>query len=465
MRKLYGMAALSAVCLLLALLQERCTTITAKETQSTPVCRCGGLTFPLNNTLPSSSTNLSSQVIANCYGWNEFIALNWPANASLPFGEPGDVSPVQWETFMSVDLIFLPGGQKPPPWGNPGALPLGANKRKFATGKYLVLDENQKVPKDFSSNQVVINPGPAWLGAQNGTNIWYEVLVNKVEYDYIVSNGFYNAQAQYDSCSKGKQILLPAAGDGAIEIKSAWMEVKDTANPKWRRYKLSLAYVEDTAGGAYHETVVALIGMHILRKTLNQPTFVWATFEQVDNLPDPASGSQAPYNLFNDDCKPNTLTVKTRLGKDTIVTVGCTPNQQPPYYLVNGNKPAPVQVSRLTSLHTKDNDSANNQAVRGIVAAYPNTVWQYYRLVNVIWSTAPAQDGNQNATDSMKLSAMQPTSAVANATMETYNQNTTCAQTCHKFATIASIPGMKNPKYLTDFSFVFHRAKTTAKRK
>jgi len=403
---------------------------------------------------------------ADCYGWHEFIALNWPSDGNTYFGAPGDVGLVKWETYRSTEQIFLPGARPPGALKALAALPLGADMKKFRSGKYLVLDQNQKIPRNFNSNQVVINPGAAWLGAQNGTNIWYEVVVNDSEYNYIVRNHFYNAQAQHDTCAKGKKIMLPSAGDGAIEVKSAWMEVTDTANPKWKRYKLSLAYVEDTAGGKYRETVVALIGMHILRKIATQPTFVWATFEQVDNVPDPLSGSMAPYNLNSASCTPITLTVKTRAGKDTTVTIDTTPNVQPPYYLVHGNKPAPIQVSRLTSLHTSNVDSANAQTIRGIVAAYPNSVWQYYRLVNVIWSSSPVTDNNQNAIDSMLLgTGIQPASMVANTTLETYNQLTSCAQTCHRFASIAKVPGVRSPRYLTDFSFVFGQAKVPITKK
>lgn len=461
-KRFLGITALSAVILFLAMLTEHGTRIIAKDAQAqSPICTCGGTKFYINGTLPSSTQNISNQIGANCYAWNEFIALNWPVGANQYFGAPGDLGLVQWETYKSIEQIFLPGGRSPVAFRSLGAVPKGADPVKFRSGKYLILDQNQKIPRNFSSNQVVINPGAAWLGAQNGTNIWYEVLVNQNEYDYIVNNHYYNAQAQLDSCKKGVKIMLPSKGDGAIEMKAAWMEVTDTANPKWQRYKLSLAYVEDTAGGKYRETVVALIGLHVLRKTENQPTFVWATFEQVDNEPDPQSGAMPPYNLNNPGCTAQTMTVKTRAGNDTAVTVTCTPNTQPPYYLVHGNKPVPIQVTRLTSLHTSYVDSANAQATRGIVAAYPNSVWQYYRLVNVIWSTSPVQDNQQNTVDSMKLQAIQPNSPVANTTLETYNQLTSCAQTCHKFATIAKVPGVKAPAYLTDFSFVFKNAKVT----
>lgn len=459
-KKHLGIAALSAACLFLGLLQQRCTPAHAKYTATS--CKCGGMAFQLSNKLPSGNGNIANQAMANCYGWAEFVALNWPTDSGRGFGDPGDVGLVGWETYMSTDEIFLPNAQHPYPYGNHGPVMAGINKSKLQSGRYLILEENQKVNRGFTSNQVVLKGGPAWLGAQNGTNIWYEVLVNKVEYDYITGKGFYNARTQYDSCSNGSRIVLPAAGDGAIEVKSAWMEVKDTANAKWKRYKLSLAYVRDSTNGRYRETVVALIGMHILRKTANQPTFVWATFEQVDNVPED-SGSMAPYNLANPSCSAQTVKVKTRAGNDTTVTINCKPNVQPPYYLVHGNKPMPIQVSRETPYNSADNTAANQAAISCIQAAYPNSVWQYYRLIDVLWSTSPTQDNMQNATDSMRMTAMQPTGYMANATMETYNQKTSCAQTCHKFASIAKVPGISNaPKYMTDFSFVFGLAKTPA---
>ena len=471
-KKTLSITALCAVCFLIAFLQQRCTIAGAKPLPDASACYCGGQVLPFNNVLPSFK--ITNQQVADCFAWQEFIALNQPQDSTKTFGDTSDIGMVVWEGFMPTYEIFRKDALTPYPWKSPGDVPLGANAKKFKSGKYLVLEENQKIPKGFSNNQVVENSGPAWLGAQNHTNIWYEVLVNRVEYDYIVHNHLYNADSQYTESKNGKQIFLPDTGDGAIEIKAAWMELsaEDQQYPLFstfkQRFKLSRAYVQDSANGKHRETIVALIGLHILRKVPGQPSFVWATFEQVDNNMGLDNTVTHPIgcNLYNANCSAQTLHVKTKSGKDTQVVVSCTPNTQPPYYLVQGNEPVPIQVTRETPLALTEVQT-NTRVISCITQSYPNSVWQYYRLVNTIWSSNPVPDSSQNKVDSMALSGMLPTtnSSVANTTLETYNQQTNCVNSCHKFANTAkpyfdTLGKRATPKYLSDFSFVLGLAKS-----
>ena len=71
-------------------------------------------------------------------------------------------------------------------------------------------------------------------------------------------------------------------------------------------------------------------------------------------------------------------------------------------------------------------------------------------------------DHSQPAQGALLLAAMQPAGNVANATMETFNQNTSCAETCHKKATTARVNSSDTSDFLTDFSFVFGLAKPSA---
>jgi hypothetical protein len=467
-----SIAALVAACSSFAFLQQRCTTADAHSVNASPGCYCGGQVMTFNTSLPTF--NITNQQQADCFAWQEFIALNQSLDTSRPFGDTSDLGMVQWEAYMPTYKIFRNGAKPPVPWNGLGDVPIGASLKKFKTGRYLVLGDNQKIPKGFTSNQVVENNGPAWLGAQNATNIWYQVLVNKVEYDYIVQNKFYNADSQYNAARAGRQIFLPSTGDGSIEVKAAWMELSaaDQQYPRFsvfkQRYKLANAYVQDSANGRYRETIVALIGLHILRKVPGQPLFVWATFEQVDNNQgvDDTISHPLGFNLFSTKCTSNTVTVKTRAGKDTTVTVGCNANQQPPYFLVNGNRPVPIQVKRETPIGLSELQTSG-RVIACIAQVNPNSVWRYYRLVNTIWSSNPTADSSQNKTDSMILTGMLPSivSSVANTTLETYNQQTNCINSCHKFASTArpsfdSGKKRSTPRYLSDFSFVFGLAKT-----
>jgi len=319
---------------------------------------------------------------------------------------------------------------------------------------------------------------PSWLGAQNGTNVWYEVVVDQDEYNYVTQNHLYDANAQAAFVGAGHPVVLPMGTrsnsvTGAIELKAAWMEITDPENPRWAaRYKLAASTVLDPETGKCRNIVVALVGLHIIHKTGSQTTWVWATFEHVDNAPDanPGTGVAPPdggYNFYNPSCQPQTIDVPASClasGKSSPVTVGCQPNVPPPYYLSQGcPKPVPVQVTRATPIDSTT--GAVNQAMQANIASNnPGSVWQYYQLVNTIWSTnsAPKPTVPQKASD-VQLQAMQPQGVypfpsqtpVASTVLETYAQNTTCIQ-CHVQATLA---GADSP-WFADFSFLLGNAGT-----
>lgn len=398
----------------------------------------------------------NNQIDINSFAWWEFIALNWSTAGESHFGRPYDtLTPVQWETYITEAQLFPPGGSAPPSWNTltaPKQRVLLNGKSTFTNLKVLHADSkfsDEFLSRGFDSTIIDSNnsgqpaPGnaPSWLGAQNSTNVWYEIRLNRDLYNYVVQNKFYNASKQLAYVQKGTRISLPfgiANTDtvGALELKAAWMEVNDIKNPKWKRYKLTKALVQDMNSGQYRQAILALVGLHILHKTESQQSWVWSTFEQVDNVPDP----QAPvcdtchYNFNDPKC------------------TSCPSNQHPNYYLKPGGPgPKPVQVTRVNYLDGNAT-SINNNIQNFIKVNYPGSVWQYYQLVNVIWS----QNSPNNQTSLKRplytgyLSL--PGTTVANSTLETYAQTTTCFS-CHKNATIAG-----SDTYASDFSFALGAA-------
>jgi len=182
-----------------------------------------------------------------------------------------------------------------------------------------------------------------------------------------------------------------------------------------------------------------LVGLHILHKTQSQQSWVWATFEQVDNVPD-NNCDTCTYNFNNPRC------------------TGCAANQPPGYYLVPGGRgPSPIQVTRVNPLDPYA-ISVNGPVQKSIAQYFPGSVWQYYQLVNVIWS----QNFGKTAQDSLHVPLNttilnQPGINVANTTLETYIQGSTCFS-CHKMATVA---GPSNT-YASDFSFSMAAASSPA---
>ncbi|ASF48013.1 cytochrome c family protein [Methylovulum psychrotolerans] len=438
--------------------------------------------------VPYDLKTFSNQLTVDCFAWSEFVSLNWPTSGT-GFGDPGDTAPVQWQSYMDAGLLFPSDGSTPPPWGSQPALPenCASQAKLTASSKRMrVFSMTGKTDSPFSTGQAAPQNAPNWLGAQNGSNAWYEITVSQDEYNYVVNNGLYNAntQASYVNNGQGSPVVLPKGCStelgqtcpngsmlGAVEMKAAWMEAPDYgSNPKWSRYKITEGLVIDPSTQQCRQTNLALVGLHILHKTTNQPTWVWATFEHIDNVP--TANVQAPsggYNFYNANCQTQTLSVPaactTQGGSGTVpVTVSCTANQSPPYYLGQGcPKPVPIQVTRTTQLDSNA-QTANQTVQNGIRQNYPNSVWQYYQLVDVLWSTNPTQDPSKPYAVPHPLTSMTSGSGglVANTTLETYVQNTTCTS-CHEYAAIApktatcppASSGGNSGSCSSDFSFLF----------
>ena len=130
-----------------------------------------------NQTCPGGSC----QPCFDCYGWQLFLALNWPSKPSgepdpeAYFGRPGSMGKVGWENFASVNDLF--GGGTPPPWAE-----LGRSARTVE-GTSAVIHQNLVDYRQADHN---------WLTDQDRNLVRYELRVNKDEYDYIVTNKLYN---------------------------------------------------------------------------------------------------------------------------------------------------------------------------------------------------------------------------------------------------------------------------------
>jgi hypothetical protein len=456
----------------------RSVLIDEQKTSFAYTCNCysnsslSNIVINFNNQVPGDLATFNNQSQANCFAWQEFIALNWPVNPSSSFGAPGDLSPVSWEMYMPKNVLFPPNGAAPPAWGT---LVSEEYATKFKTQKLLMNPTKTKLltfTAKFADTDTItgMNPdqaapfnSPNWLGAQNKTNVWYEVMLNRDYYNFVVQNGYYNAKTQHDAAKNGIPLNFPPGvyngAVGAIELKAAWMEADNIQSPKWNRYKLSTATVLDPITGKLRTTTVALVGLHILHKTKNQPTWVWATFEHVDNVPDSESETPPPYgyNFYNSNCTSQQVNLK---GGGTV-TVPCAANTSPPYYLSQA-EPVPIQVTRVNKIDQNDAVPINDTIQNNIRKFYPESVFQYYQLVDVIWSqllqsdpTTPIQ-APRNLNNSSMVSG---DIIVANSTLETYVQSTNTCTSCHRFSTIAPYPlDTANNNVFGDFSFAIGAA-------
>lgn len=437
--------------------------LTAQLGDANCYCTSGADSIYFSGTVPFDGNGyqgINNQGVADCFAWQQFIALNWPVDAAHTFGAPGDLAQVQWETYIPENILFNDSGSAPPAWGTWDVFQSVKGHKDFKSLKnsgVKLLSMSSKFgigdTGAFGISEAAPFNGPNWLGAQNGTNVWYEVLLNKDYYDYVTQKGFYNAKTQHDSVKLGQFINFPVGASptqvGAIELKIAWMEVDSPGAEKWQRYKLSQAVVVDPKTKTIRSVTVALVGMHILHKTASQPTWVWSTFEQVDNVADDDSitGISHPYgyNFFNPNCSQN-----------------CTPNISPTYYL-SDSTPSPIQVTRVNAFTKTASNIAINKTIQAAIQnKYPNSVWQYYQLVDVIWGQSEPLNSptdTLSAPNTIQFGQKSDYAAVANTTMETYIQSNTCLD-CHRFSTIAPYAlDAGNNKKFGDFSFAISAAK------
>lgn len=431
-----------------------------------------GFYLSYSGKVSGDSPSTTSQKTVNCFAWRQFMALNWPADGHK-VGESGDRSSVQWQTYPAEADLFRRNGAAPA-HSERAPLPKSCAARVEAAGLqpedltifYGPAGPGQKPTRVNSTEQAgAADNEAAWVGASNDTNLWYEIRVNPEEANYIIDHRLYDSGAQAAYIAAGHPLVLPKGEEdgpaGAIELKAAWMEVPDPKNPKWNFFKTGDAAIIDAADSDCRLTEVALVGLHVIQKTSRQPTFFWATFEHIDNVPNaegPVSGDS--YNLYNDHCRPRKVAVddpRCLAGRaigaaSNMVTVGCAPNVRPPYH-IGGDCPAPraIQTTRLIPTEP-DTEDVNRMVQDSIGRTFPNSVWQYYRLVNVQWALARAIDPKTPLVGPVRMPRTLPNLPVSNTTMETYRQTTTCT-TCHAAATLAEPSNVS-----ADFSFVFQAA-------
>lgn len=385
----------------------------------------------LQPVLPNASFSQSDSAV-NCYMWQTFIYLTWPAlagnagqpDSKAPYGKPGATV---WETFRQYDTVFLPKGQKPQPW-NSGTF-------KKALKKPRVLKNTSKMFRALSTEEsTALNEtqqaGGGILIDQNGQPVYYEMLMNETEFNYIVTNSLYEA-TQQNKFAQNTGIVLPA---NSVEIKGAWKVLSpQEASAKPQRFHTTQAILPNTP----KPVIMGLVGLHIMvvpsANNFNQG--FWATFQHIDNAPLAGSGNtKGPYSFYNPACSP----------------ANCPVN-------VQTKAPTPTQVEQVFA-PTPEAQAVNNYVTQLIAtSSTPNAVWQNYQLIDVQWPTSP--QSIQGAGKTAPLPNGTPnTNTLMNPVLETFlqQQNMSCL-TCHTGASTAKAAGF--PRFASSYSFLLGHAK------
>lgn len=262
------------------------------------------------------------------FAWQEFAALNYPADpnhrgqplAGASLGDPADA--VVWETYWHRNEIFpydqdpVRSGTSPVVTGAPTykydptvfdfSTSYGGSGTAPAPTYWNNLDENNELNVDKMFAHVGMSNGQ-YTGFTNENRILYQAKMNEEGFAYILEEGLYmtatrdayaaassmpaNLKSYGSMCgvTQASIVSLPCGqiggAEGNIEIKAAWRKLTDTEMQSGKYYTNSVMHYESVGGSnQWFVDTYGLIGLHIIHKTVNFPSFVYATFEHVDNI-------------------------------------------------------------------------------------------------------------------------------------------------------------------------------------
>lgn len=376
---------------------------------------------PLDIYRPSGSQGADHQDLA-AFAWLNFIALSAPAgqrgNSQGSFSDSGNQAgaTLVWETFQhrSELLPFNASGAAtaPQPWGatpkyqmKTGANPPQALNVSYT--QYNNLDEASQI----AQNVIFVPKDPANPDPVNDWQLLFEAKVNQSEFQFVYDN-YQDAltQLKFAPFRLDPPITLP---EGSLEVKVGWKPIESIpTDQRYRYHTKTVIYYEGTLENPVPKTAeYALIGVHIIHKTPNYPTFVFATFQHVDNLVNQATGQKTglyyvPAYDEIDYQLPATTTIPATGQKVTNPTIPFdinNPTAYPNGVKVNLPKTAssiagakkvplgggtygiavPVTQPPTTNQAVANANAQALAAMKAIPGFSKNFVWQYYTLKGV----------------------------------------------------------------------------------
>ena len=355
-------------------------------------------TITIDYNLPSDVPVHASQQELAYFAWQEFFALNW--KSSWAEDNARAVPDINWDfttatgaSYLSVWETYVHRSELRPANGKrlrnlDTGLPVYTfiDSTTVNTGSHAVnLSEYWNVLDE--DNEI----GSAYVFAhKNEFEVLYMAKTNLDEYNYLKANfptdqDLYKAVnksndstsfrtrlksfSKADMCNSAQNtaegyVCLPCSNttkngdeqDGAIEIKLAFRALDPTKDDPSRFLMKNVVYFKDSVanGITYSKAYTdefALIGMHIIRKTKNHPTFIFASWEQIDE-------------------RNNNIQT---IGIDTVT--------------VNGQHQADVDPHRLNPVIERvipeTIQSVNTAVHNAITTTNVNSKWQYYQLIGV----------------------------------------------------------------------------------
>lgn len=405
---------------------------------------------PINNTVNACFLGDVNTITANqadSFSAKIFAGINWPVkldkNGRAIAGVPdyrarlqGDWTTV-WETWKSTNSVFR-GDQPPLPWDStdyplPSACADIDVKAAMDAVPYADQIPNSIQPRLLDE---YVNPEGHALLDRNGRPIRYDVIFNKPAYDYTVDNKLWDPRGLEAYLEANGKLSLPqghwlkpANGSqrGAIVLKSSWMVLDENHDPD--RFHKAWAYltpVFENGKRAHRCTLepVGLIGLHVVYKTDRFNKWGWGTFEHENIAPTwaeigdtsagvYADGTPVPQWLFysrdhNGAARLNTPPKSAATGTPSRIVAFYPPG----YYA--------EPIGKATGECSEDDQNFWCFNAR-LQSGFADSAIRNYRLHGTQWELL-----NSNGRLVPEI--------LANATMESYSQDTSSCQTCHSYA-------------------------------
>lgn len=388
----------------------------------------------------ASTANITQ---AATFAWNEFIALNWPAltttrdtaNTNLTFGSQGGGTPLVWHTFRNKVEIYPGDTSNPPPGYNASAPDLGYSTvppvyvydpttvgtssgqidpysgTPSGTTPFINLDEKNEI------GAATMFAGIGDSDEYPASQILFLAKANSKEFIYAGQNDWYAGGTDFASAQSNTISYINDNGNtppansmdslisfpsGTVEIKTAWRRLTTDEANSGRFYQTTVRYYKDDNGTTkYVDDTFGMLALHIIHKTPTAPYFIYATFEQADNILT-TSGDQVEDvdgNIINSaDLTPTTPNFTVTNATPTTpmtfdpTTASSTPGKSLYYQNIAGQGLPTGTVTynrRINSIPQEIIDV--NESAHSAISDYnstngiTNSPWPYYKLVNVQW--------------------------------------------------------------------------------
>lgn len=405
---------------------------------------------------------------AAAFAWQEFIALNWPAgpqtgqngqrdtpSSTCRFGDPACTGPTVWETFRHKVETFPGNGNPPPGYVNNAAVsygydalpqynygvtvaPCDSSQSGDAT-PWVNLDETDEITL-ASMYAGVVQAGSS-PGNSSPQLIRFLAKSNRSQYVYVTSNsdpnnfldqwwssiptGVVSATksylAQNQSSPPAGSSTMVSNPNGTIEVKAAWRPLNQDEINGGRFHIQPVRFYERSAGNpntpCWRDASWGLVALHIIQKTPSAPYFIYATFEQADNILtasgasvededgnviNPQSSATTPQVCLQDPQPPTSTAQGTSTMGNVVLTndpstcvaatVSYCTNPGSQLYYINDTSQAPTGGN--ICVNQRDNAIPGyavqaNQVAHAAMSAYfqqnniQSAPWLAYKLVNV----------------------------------------------------------------------------------